>query len=67
MRVYFEMIKSRFSAVTTTLLKRDLQEKYPHSKMVSINSCRAEMALGLMVLEAGKMQKEGKTYQRVKE
>ena len=30
------------------LIKRDLEEKYPERTILSINSCRAEMALGLM-------------------
>ena len=47
------------------LVKRDLQEKYPERTILSINSCRAEMALGLMVVEAAKMQREGKDIQEV--
>ena len=43
------------------LVKKDLQEKYPDRSILSINSCRAEMALGLMVIEAAKKRKEGKT------
>ena len=40
-------------------LKEELMEKYPGRKVVSINSCRAEMALGLMVIEAAKKRDEG--------
>ena len=47
------------------LVKRDLEEKYPERTILSINSCRAEMALGLMVVEAAKMQKEGKDIKEV--
>ena len=47
------------------LVKRDLEEKYPDRTILSINSCRAEMALGLMVVEAAKMQKEGKSIKEV--
>ncbi len=47
------------------LVKRDLEEKYPDRTILSINSCRAEMALGLMVVEAAKMQREGKSIKEV--
>ena len=47
------------------LVKRDLEEKYPKRTILSINSCRAEMALGLMVVEAAKMQREGKSIKEV--
>lgn len=47
------------------LVKRDLEEKYPKRTILSINSCRAEMALGLMVVEAAKMQKECKSIKEV--
>lgn len=53
------------------LLKEELLEKYPGRKIYSINSCRAEMALGLMVLEAAKKKEEGldidQTYQYIEE
>lgn len=41
------------------LIKEELLEKYPDRKIYSINSCRAEMALGLMVVEAAKKRDEG--------
>ena len=47
------------------ILKEDLLEQYPERKIVSINSCRAEMALGLMVVEAAKLQQEGKSMEEV--
>ena len=47
------------------LVKQDLQEKYPDRTILSINSCRAEMALGMMVLEAAKLRDEGKDIKDV--
>lgn len=47
------------------LVKKDLEEKYPKNKIISINSCRAEMALGLMVVEAAKMQQDGASIEEV--
>ena len=53
------------------LLKTELLEKYPDRKIYSINSCRAEMALGLMVIEAANKRDEGldidQTYQYIEE
>lgn len=53
------------------LVKKDLEEKYPERTILSINSCRAEMALGLMVIEAAKKQKQGmsidETYKYIQE
>lgn len=45
------------------LIKQDLLEKYPDRKIISINTCRAEMALGLLVIEAAKMRDAGKTIE----
>ena len=47
------------------LVKKDLEEKYPDRIILSINSCRAEMALGLMCLEAAKLRDEGKNIEDV--
>lgn len=47
------------------LVKKELLEKYPDRKMISINSCRAELALGMIVIKAAKMQKEGKSMEEV--
>lgn len=41
------------------IFKQDLLEKYPERKIISFNSCRAEMALGLMVIEAAKLKEKG--------
>ena len=41
------------------VLKEELLEKYPERKIISINSCRAEMALGMMAIEAAKKRDEG--------
>ena len=40
-------------------VKEELLEKYPNRKIISCNSCRAEMALGLMAVEAAKKRDEG--------
>lgn len=45
------------------LVKKDLEEKYPGRVLLSVNSCRAEMALGLMVVEAAKKRDEGASIQ----
>lgn len=47
------------------LVKRELLEKYPDRKMVSINSCRAELCLGMIVMKAAELQKEGKSMEEV--
>ena len=47
------------------LFKPELLEKYPDRKIISIDSCRAEMALGLMVMEAAKLRDEGKSIEEV--
>ena len=47
------------------LVKKDLEEKYPERTILSINSCRAEMALGLMVVEAAKLRDQGKSIKEV--
>ena len=52
---------------TFELLKQDLMDKYPGRKIVSINSCRAEMALGLMVIEAAKLKEQGKSLEETVE
>ena len=49
------------------LVKKDLEEKYPGRILISINSCRAEMALGLMVLDAVKLRDEGKSIEEVRQ
>ena len=49
------------------LIKKDLEEKYPGRVLLSVNSCRAEMALGLLVLEAAKKRDEGASIQETYE
>ena len=49
------------------LFKPELLEKFPDRKIISIDSCRAEMALGLMVMEAAKLRDEGKSIEEVAE
>lgn len=43
--------------------QEEMLEKYPDRKIIAIDSCRAEYALGMLVIEASKMQKEGKTIE----
>ena len=45
------------------LIKEELKAKYPDRKIISINSCRAEMALGLLAIEAAKMRDAGKSIE----
>ena len=45
------------------LIKEEWQEKYPERVILSIDACRAEMALGLMVLEAAEKRDEGLSIQ----
>ena len=40
-------------------MKEEWQEKYPERKILSIDGCRAEMALGLMTIEAAQKRDEG--------
>ncbi len=41
------------------LVKEELLEKYPGRKMISVDSLRAEMALGLIAVEVAKMRDKG--------
>ena len=47
------------------ITKNMLEEKYPERKIISIDSCRAEMALGLLCIEAAKLQQQGKSIDEV--
>ncbi len=47
------------------LVKKDLEEQFPGRKLISVNSCRAEMALGMIVIEACKLQRQGKSIEEV--
>ena len=47
------------------LAAEELKEKYPERKLISVDSCRAGMTLGIMVMDAAKMQKEGKTMEEI--
>ena len=47
------------------LIKKDLEGKYPDRKIISINSCRAEMALGLLVMDAAELRDQGKSIDEV--
>ena len=49
------------------LFKSELEEKYPERKIISIDSCRAEMALGLLVMDAARLKEQGKTMEEVAE
>ena len=45
------------------LCAEELQAKYPERKIISMDSTRAGMTLGLMVIDAAKLQKEGKSIE----
>ncbi len=47
------------------LFKPELLEKFPDRKIISIDSCRAEMALGLLVVDAAKMKEQGKSMEEI--
>ena len=47
------------------LCAEELKAKYPERKIISMDSTRAGMTLGLMVLDAAKLQREGKTIEEV--
>lgn len=47
------------------LIKQDLLEKYPERKIISIDSCRAEMALGVLVIDAAKKRDAGEDIETV--
>ena len=47
--------------------QEEMLEKYPDRKIIAIDSCRAEYALGMLVIEASKMQKEGKSIEETAE
>jgi len=49
------------------IVVEELKEKYPERKIISMDSTRAGMTLGLMVLDAAKLQQEGKTIDEVYE
>ena len=49
------------------LAAEQLQEKYPDRKIVGMDSTRAGMTLGLMVIDAAKMQQEGKSLEEIHE
>ena len=49
------------------LCAKELQEKYPERKIIAMDSTRAGMTLGLMVVDAAKLQKEGKSIEEVHE
>ena len=49
------------------LCAEELQEKFPERKIIAMDSTRAGMTLGLMVLDAAKLQREGKTIEEVHE
>lgn len=49
------------------LAKTEIKEKYPDRKVVVIDSMRAGMALGAIVMEAVRLQKEGKSLEETAE
>ena len=47
--------------------QEEMLEKYPERKIIAIDSCRAEYALGMLVIEASKMQRAGKSIEETAE
>ena len=47
--------------------QEEMLEKYPGRKIIAIDSCRAEYALGMLVIEASKMQRAGKSIEETAE
>lgn len=47
------------------MVKQELLEKYPDRKIIGLDSCRAEYALGMLCMEAVKLQREGKSIEEV--
>ena len=45
------------------LAKQDMQERYPDRKIISVETCRCEMALGMMCIEVAKLRDQGKTIE----
>lgn len=75
MRPYLEKgIDVFYIAVTSVLsgsyntfrfAKEELEKEFPDRKIIAYNSTRAGMALGMMVLDAAKMQQEGKEIEDI--
>ena len=49
------------------LVAEDLKEKYPDRKIISIDSKRANMCLGLMALHAAELRDQGKSIEEVRD
>lgn len=47
------------------LVIEELKEKYPERKIIGVDSKRANMALGLIILHAAELKQEGKTIDEV--
>ena len=55
------------SVNSVRLASDELMESYPGRKIIGIDTRRADMSLGLMCLDAVRMQKEGKSMEEVAE
>lgn len=51
--------------VARMLADGELKEKYPNNRLVVIDSLRAGMSLGMMVMDAVNMQKAGKSFDEI--
>lgn len=47
------------------LTVEDLKKEYPDRKIIGIDTCRAGMALGLLAMDAGDLQEEGKSMEEI--
>ena len=51
--------------IAKKLVETEVKEKYPYNKVVVIDSLRAGMALGMIIMEAQKLKDEGKSIEEV--
>ena len=47
------------------LIRSELQDEFPERRMVGIDSCNACLGLGMMTLDASRLQREGKSMDEV--
>lgn len=51
--------------IAKKLVETEVKEKYPNNKVVVIDSLRAGMSLGMIIMEAQKLKDEGKSIEEV--
>ena len=66
--LYLSCARALSASIEAFYLARDLLlEQFPNRKIIGIDSCRAELALGMLAMEASKLQKEGKSIEEVRD